>query len=347
MVSRIYKPGVNHPLPTFNVFFVYLVYLLLIMLGSLHSDLDYGAPPVGANDLIPLVVVLFLTVLLLRAILTKSSGIDPRFSAVPTFVVNLDKRPDRFAFVLSELKRAGIVDPSRWVGYDGESLPANVLDRIRVGLQNVRFSNAQAVESRLAVHGRGMVGCYLSHIELHEYLVKRGSPVVLVTEDDLKIRERVVGSISTAHVFDEVYKRILKLEWDMFCFHLSKFIRAKTISQSKLVQKFRVGDQEFKIYEAYASDGEIYGNYMMLVKPVVSNVFLYGSREGKSNVLDPALPLTQACDSRYSSFATGHRKSVLADEIQDIPKCLRMYFIDPPLVDVKYEDEQTSDTSFA
>jgi GR25 family glycosyltransferase involved in LPS biosynthesis len=100
---------------------------------------------------------------------------------IPIFVISLARAPDRRAAISSHLKNLGldfeIVD-----AVDGAKLP----DAQRKSLL------ADGVN-----YVPGVIGCYLSHIQVYEKIVKNNIPVALILEDDARLSRNIVPAIRT------------------------------------------------------------------------------------------------------------------------------------------------------
>jgi GR25 family glycosyltransferase involved in LPS biosynthesis len=98
--------------------------------------------------------------------------------ASPVFIVNLDRRPDRLALAVDQVRRAGFRDIRRVRAIDG--LDPAMLDR------------AWAAVGRPAMHPGeplfalqpGRQGCFLSMTLLLRWIVERAIPLAVVFEDD-------------------------------------------------------------------------------------------------------------------------------------------------------------------
>ncbi len=82
---------------------------------------------------------------------------------LPVFVINLDRRPDRWTAVRGQLDRIGI-EATRIPAIDKESL---------------------AGDPALLKMGAGHVACARSHYKAMQALVDCGAPAALILEDDV------------------------------------------------------------------------------------------------------------------------------------------------------------------
>jgi GR25 family glycosyltransferase involved in LPS biosynthesis len=120
-------------------------------------------------------------------------------SAVKTFVVNLDNRPDRWE--LFQKNDLGFLNYQRYSAVDGKQLLSTCQ------LQQIFENNDYRMR-------RGMVGCFMSHVKLHcELIHDNNADAYLILEDDITI----------TNDFQRKYNILLQKlfqqedEWD-FCF---------------------------------------------------------------------------------------------------------------------------------
>ena len=94
---------------------------------------------------------------------------------LPVYVINLDRRPDRWAAMSAQLDRLGI-EAARIPAIDKESL---------------------AGDPALLRMGAGHVACARSHYKAMQALVDCGASAALVLEDDVEVGEEVPALISS------------------------------------------------------------------------------------------------------------------------------------------------------
>lgn len=100
-----------------------------------------------------------------------------------TVVINLDRRPDRWASVSEELSRHGI-SPTRIKAVDGQTLE----------LSNGRIAGFKAMGRSAESYYRGSAGCYFSHLLALQMLSESGGGLIL--EDDVVIEAIEIPDIS-------------------------------------------------------------------------------------------------------------------------------------------------------
>ena len=94
---------------------------------------------------------------------------------LPVYVINLDRRPDRWAAMSAQLDRLGI-EAARIPAIDRESL---------------------AGDPALRSMGAGHVACARSHYRAMQALVDCGAPAALILEDDVEVGEEIPALISS------------------------------------------------------------------------------------------------------------------------------------------------------
>lgn len=102
--------------------------------------------------------------------------------AIPVFLINLDRSPDRLAFMQEQARRIGLA------------------------FERVRAVNGSAVpdflREQFAASGDiladGEIGCYASHLVLSDRIVREGWPCALVLEDDVELMPELVEMAEAA-----------------------------------------------------------------------------------------------------------------------------------------------------
>jgi glycosyl transferase family 25 len=107
-------------------------------------------------------------------------------NSIHTWVINLDRAPERMAQVRGQLERLGL---------PYTRLPA--VDARSLSLQQKACLDASAYERR---HGMtplwGELGCYLSHIEVMRALLASPAQAALVLEDDVHLHDTLPGVLA-------------------------------------------------------------------------------------------------------------------------------------------------------
>lgn len=99
---------------------------------------------------------------------------------IPTFYINLDRHPDRRAFIEKQLTEIGII-AERISGVDGRHLPPDIAKC---------FSFANHLTD-------GEVGCAASHLKVWQIIVDRDVPASLILEDDALLSAAIANVLPT------------------------------------------------------------------------------------------------------------------------------------------------------
>lgn len=98
------------------------------------------------------------------------------------YVINLDRRPDRWETVSKSLHRAGFLDVERVSAVDGQKINSAQLQKL---VHPSVFPHLGQVRARHEDLGSvGAVGCYLSHYKVWSMVAQSNQPAIVV-EDDL------------------------------------------------------------------------------------------------------------------------------------------------------------------
>ncbi|KAH9598023.1 Glycosyl transferase [Trypanosoma melophagium] len=120
----------------------------------------------------------------------QASSLPERSSSLfdAVYVINLDRRPDRWKFISKQLQRAGFSeeDYKRFSAVEGNTIDARKAHACGI-LSLLGFLRLQAKESQ-HIWGmdlnNGAVGCALSHVMLWAVIAARRLRCVLIVEDD-------------------------------------------------------------------------------------------------------------------------------------------------------------------
>ena len=129
------------------------------------------------------------------------------FRQCPTFVINLDRRPDRWANFSAQPALAEFKQLQRFSAVDGANL--NLLQDERISLHTRMNLVNRARRSHYEIATPGACGASFSHIGIWEQFLKSGAEYVVVFEDDT-----VVDQTSLAYI-DALIPR-LPTQWDMW-----------------------------------------------------------------------------------------------------------------------------------
>lgn len=88
-----------------------------------------------------------------------------------TFIINLDRKPERYKYVSEQLNKFKIYNYSKWVATDGFKVKDE--EMLEIG-----------VSQTLINKGRGLAGCASSHMKLWKHIADNNLDWVLILEDD-------------------------------------------------------------------------------------------------------------------------------------------------------------------
>jgi hypothetical protein len=96
----------------------------------------------------------------------------------PAFVINLDRRPNRWESSRSQIEWAGFTDVRRWSAFDGAT--GNVRESLR------RFSIDLLADREHFLSQPGSQGCAVSHLTVLQHIIDQGYPQACIFEDDIR-----------------------------------------------------------------------------------------------------------------------------------------------------------------
>ncbi len=103
---------------------------------------------------------------------------------IPVFVINLDRRADRLAFIASQLQAIG-VNWERVSAHDMESVDVELL------------AQEIASEGHVIGMGRGSQCCALTNFGIYRRIVAEDIPAALILQDDVELSPELVPFISS------------------------------------------------------------------------------------------------------------------------------------------------------
>ena len=95
-------------------------------------------------------------------------------SAISAWVINLDRRPDRWEEITAELGRVGVI-PRRVAATDAKAMG------------DADFARAFPRKGPLGALGKGDMACTLSHLEAMRAFLATEDPAALILEDDVRV----------------------------------------------------------------------------------------------------------------------------------------------------------------
>ena len=200
---------------------------------------------------------------------------------IQVYVVNLDRRPDRWKTVSTSLRRAGFVKVERVSAIDGKLIDSNHLKNLLHPRTYDKLGKIRKTHEELG--SVGAVGCSLSHYKIWSAIAASGEPA-LVAEDDLVCHPLLNEFYITKH------PEILK-EYDYVMLGNNKLIREHNLLPSGYGKNQGI----------YRYNGMFFGTH-----------FYYLTPEGARFFLRDFFPITYQVDSfmafklrKHSEFRAG------------------------------------------
>lgn len=104
----------------------------------------------------------------------------------PAFIINLDRRSDKYEKTLNRVNNAGWSDARRWVGVDGSNSIDLKNNWNKHG--NPRLSNKYN-DFLEGYQSGGKQGCCLSHMNVWKYIIENDISMATIFEDDILFHE--------------------------------------------------------------------------------------------------------------------------------------------------------------
>jgi glycosyl transferase family 25 len=143
---------------------------------------------------------------------------------LPIFVINLDRNPDRLAFIRRQLETFGL-SFERLSAVDGATLTTSQVGLLSGGGRRWNGDYFRPLTS-------GEVGCYASHRACWQRIVDRRLPAALVLEDDVELSATFAGLLPAVSRLSDRFEYILLSN------HRRGFIRLETIDGAHAVVAF-------------------------------------------------------------------------------------------------------------
>ena len=105
------------------------------------------------------------------------------FDKIPKYVINLDKRTDRWKHFQSQPGLPDFHNIRRYSAIDGNAL--NIENNTRISLFTRLNITRGERRSHSEINTKGGIGCYLSHVNIWEEFQNSQDEVALVMEDDI------------------------------------------------------------------------------------------------------------------------------------------------------------------
>jgi GR25 family glycosyltransferase involved in LPS biosynthesis len=143
----------------------------------------------------------------------------------PTFVINLDRSPDRLVSALARLEERGFTNVTRWPGVDGK------LANLAAEWSSLQIELPEEYRGTTKLSGRGFKltqqGCALSHYKLWQHMIDNGIPVINVFKND-------VGFHSEFDRLAPIYLDETPLDYDIM--YMGQFLLGRTPNNKIVTQ---------------------------------------------------------------------------------------------------------------
>jgi glycosyl transferase, family 25 len=149
-----------------------------------------------------------------------------------TFLINLDRRPDRLTFVKQQLENLDIAF-ERVNAIDGSCLT----DEQKAFLNQQRF----ALECKRKVVN-GEIGCALSHQAVWQRMVAENIPYALILEDDVQLKPELaslLADVRNYESFDFLNLALKKPFYDVDAVVVNSFVNKHQIMRPRFWQLFK------------------------------------------------------------------------------------------------------------
>ena len=181
-----------------------------------------------------------------------------------TFVVNLDRRPDRWGKFLENSEELKFLNVQRFSAVDGLQVKSTT--------QLQRIFNNNDYDMKL-----GMVGCLMSHVKKYIELINSNSDVYCLLEDDIEIAPNFENKL--IHVFQQGYDT----SWDLI--YLGHHLRNLGDKESEYDKDKMPKLRKTNIYQSFQlSLGGTIG--YLITKSGAQKLLDFISEHGATNCID-------------------------------------------------------------
>ena len=207
------------------------------------------------------------------------------FDECPKYVINLDRRRDRWASFQNSSGFENLNNLRRWSGTDGKLVNLDTDNRISL------FTRYNIIRekrrSHMELNTKGGIGCYISHVEVwKDFLEKSNSEVGIIFEDDALVD---ISAIKRINDFIEKSDAIKDSElWD-FCI-LAPHSGSKKHGSMYPGDNVCLRMMEFSGLTAYMITKKGIRKIMPHVYPIQGHVDWFMSICGQLQILDLVTP---------------------------------------------------------
>lgn len=142
------------------------------------------------------------------------------------YVINLDRNAERYQNFLSKYQQHMNGNINRFSAVDGsklsyENLQMIVSPDVLEGIKRIDVTGKRESDKQLT---RGMIGCYMSHLELYKYALKNDNNIIMVFEDDAYIDRDLTEFLQNLNEFP--------IDWDILVLGYVRIFTEKPYSYS-------------------------------------------------------------------------------------------------------------------
>jgi len=110
----------------------------------------------------------------------KMDVIEPNSFPFQTFIINLDRKKERYDYVAKQLDNLGISNYKRWSATDGFNIdPTEMI--------------ADGISQKLINKGKGFAGCASSHVRIWKHIRDNKLDWTLILEDDVHFHPQFIA----------------------------------------------------------------------------------------------------------------------------------------------------------
>lgn len=200
-----------------------------------------------------------------------------------SYVINLDRRPERYKVVKKILDENGFPFVKRFSAIDASKIPKQYIDSIITNDVKRYLDKDIKIRTEHSQVTKGAIGCYLSHINLWNKLVNSDKEYMLIFEDDADIVGHLIDVIS------DIINSIKNNNIDIFLLHAicPDILNREHLCHSK--------NPDFYIYAKKTILPIFKINYFW------SNAAYIISKKAAYKLLDKALPINEQIDHYMSN----------------------------------------------
>jgi len=134
-----------------------------------------------------IIILILLIIACIIIILSKSNDtfvekmdvIEPNTFPFQTFIINLDRKKERYDYVAKQLDNLGISNYKRWSATDGFNIdPTEMI--------------SDGISQKLINRGKGLAGCASSHIRIWKHIRDNKLDWTLILEDDVHFHPQFI-----------------------------------------------------------------------------------------------------------------------------------------------------------